>query len=91
MAVTSVSASITAVTLFAANSQARQRIITNDSVGATLYVKFGTGASSTDYTYAVGPGGVLEFPTMPASPGIYQSVVTGIWTAASGAARCTEV
>jgi hypothetical protein len=86
--VTNVAASASSVQLFADDPQYsgfEQRIVVNDST-ATLYVKFGTGASATSHTYPLAPGAVLEF-----NRPVYPGVVEGIWTAATGAARVTEV
>lgn len=85
--VTSVAASVSAVTLLAsAAGSAAARTIVNDS-SAPLYVKFGSGASTTSYTVQVPAGGYFEFPDHP----LYAGQVTGVWSAAVGAARCTEV
>jgi hypothetical protein len=82
-----VSASATSVTVFASNASAKGRIVVNDSASATLYLKFGATASTTSYTYQVGPGGTLEFPDSP----LYTGICDGIWSAAVGTARTTEV
>lgn len=89
-AVTSVAASISAVTLFAAQDAIRQgnalnRMIYNDST-ATLYVKYGASASAADCTVQVPAGGYYELPAP-----VYDGLVTGVWASANGAARCTEV
>lgn len=88
--VTSVSAAVSAVTLFApvdveryADSAAR--FVFNDSA-ADLYLKYGAGASSSSFTVKVPAFGFWEAPT-PAFDGL----ITGVWSSASGAARCTEV
>lgn len=90
--VSSVSASASAVTLFAAvgvgataGSDAENRTIFNDST-ADLYVKFGATASATDFTVKIPAGGYFEFPRP-----VYDGLVTGIWTSATGSARLTEV
>jgi hypothetical protein len=80
-----VSSSATSVTVFAANPSAVARLVTNDS-SATLYLKFGATASATSYTAALGAGDYFEFPHP-----LYVGVVDGIWSAANGAARCTEM
>lgn len=82
---TNVTASASAVDLFAAAGGVSLRIVVNDST-ATLYLKYGAGASATSYTARLDPSGQYEFP-----PPVYTGQVTGIWTAANGAARCTEV
>lgn len=84
--VSRVSASATAVTLAAAIATRVGLIIYNDS-SADLYVKFGTGATSTDFTYFVPATGTLE-----ALAGVsYVGDVTGVWTSATGAAQVTEL
>ena len=85
--VSSVAASATAVTLFAAGAgnDAGARTIFNDST-ALLYVKFGATASSTDYTVQISAGGYYEVPAP-----VYDGLITGIWTSATGSARLTQV
>lgn len=81
-----VASSATSVTVLAANSARRGAIIYNDS-SAVLYLKFGSGAASTSsYTVQIAAGGYYEFP----SP-VYTGACTGIWAAANGNARVTEV
>jgi hypothetical protein len=85
--VTSVAASTSAVTLFALQpDDVSGRMIYNDS-SATLYVKFGSGASTTDFTVKIPADTYFEIP----GPDPYDGQVTGIWSAAAGSARCTEV
>lgn len=72
-------------TLLAANLDRRGATIVNDST-QILYVKFGATASATSYTYKLIAGATLEFPAP-----IYQGIVDGIWVAANGAARVTEI
>lgn len=83
----SVSASATSVTLQAANVGRVGLIIYNDSA-SSVYVKYGSSASATSFTYKLGPGGTLECG--PAGF-IYTDIVTGIWDSATGAARVTEL
>ena len=83
--VTNVSASATSVTLFASNEGASARHVYNDS-SAILRLKYGATASATSFTALLNPGDLYEFPRP-----IYDGVVDGIWSAAAGAARCTEV
>lgn len=83
---TNVAASITSVLLVAANATRAGMYIVNDSVSATLYVKFGTAASLTSYTLLpLPPGGAYEMPRR-----YYTGIVHGIWSAAVGTARVTE-
>ena len=61
-------------------------ILFNDST-AVLYLKYGTTASSTSFTYKIPSMGTFEMP-MP----IYTGRIDGIWDAnTSGAARITEM
>lgn len=82
-----VAASASSVTLQASNVNRLGLIIVNDST-VNLYVKFGSSASATSFTYKLGAGGILEIgPT-----GIrYTNIVTGIWDSATGSARMTEL
>ena len=80
----SVASSASSVALFAANSGARARTITNDS-SQVLYVKFGTTASTSSYTAQVAAGGYYEFPQP-----LYAGAVDAIWASANGNARTTE-
>lgn len=85
-AVTSVPASITTVTIIAANSDRCSLIIYNDSTSA-LRIKFGPGASSTDYTLQIpGQGSYIMEP-----PALYTGLISGVWEAANGAALVTEI
>lgn len=87
-AVTSVAASVTSVTLLALNTAREQATIANESASATLYAKLGATASLTSYTVAIPPGGYYE---VPCSKGIWTGVIDGIWSAAVGNARITEL
>jgi hypothetical protein len=69
------------VTILAANSAATGRAVFNDSTAA-LYLKYGTTASTTDYTVKINAGGYFEFP----QPG-YRGRVDGIWASANGSAQ----
>lgn len=82
-----VSASITSVTLKASTIGRLQLIIVNDS-SASLYVALAASASATSYSYKLGPGGTLE---MGSNSVIYTGAVSGIWDAAVGTARVTEL
>lgn len=77
----------TVQTLAAANSARMGLIIFNDST-SDLYLKYGSAASLTSFTYKVFAGSTWEMPIAPCFTGI----VTGIWSAdASGSARVTEL
>ena len=80
-----VASSATNVTLQAANTSRMGWILFNDST-AFLYVKYGATASATSFTYKIDPGGTLEM----AEP-VYTGIIDGIWTAADGSARLTEM
>jgi hypothetical protein len=72
-------------TLQAANASRAGLYIYNDST-AILYVKLGTGATPTDWSLKVKPDGFYELP-----PPYYRGAVSGVWAAANGFARVTEV
>lgn len=82
---TNVTSAATSTSLLASNSAAHARMVFNDST-AILYLKFGTTASATSYTVQIPPGGYYEFPQP-----LYKGAVDGIWSAANGAARLTEM
>lgn len=86
--VTTVAASATVVTIFAAGTGASagsQRLVSNDS-NVALYLKFGSAASLTDWTVKIAIGGYYEFPYP-----LYNGLVTGIWDAGpTGQARLTS-
>ena len=78
-----VASSASSTALFTANEQDNGRTVYNDST-AVLYLKFGTTASTTDYTVQIAGGGFYEFPYPP-----YVGEVDGIWASAAGNARLT--
>lgn len=82
---TRIASSVAAVTLAAANVDRMKAYIFNDST-AYLYVKYGSGASSTDFTTRVSPGGTHEAAA-------YNGIITGAWAAATAgeAAQVTEM
>jgi hypothetical protein len=81
-----VASSITVVTLIAAGTGRNGRIIYNDST-AILYVAFGSGASTSNYTVQVPSQGTYDLGNNGA--GMYGGLVTGIWASANGNARVT--
>lgn len=85
--VTSVASSASSVSILASNASAKGRFLFNDST-STLYLKFGTTASTTSYTVQILGGGYYEFP---ANPSLYTGAVDGIWSSANGNARVTEL
>lgn len=80
-----VASSATSVTLQASNAARRGFMVHNDST-AILYVKYGTTASATSYTVKLQPDAYYEM-AMP----IYTGRIDGIWAAANGNARVTEL
>lgn len=82
---TSVAGSATSVSLLASNASAKLRTAFNDST-ATLYLKFGTTASTSSHTVQIPPNGYYEFPQP-----LYTGAVDGIWSSAAGNVRLTEV
>lgn len=82
---TNVSASASNVQLLASTAGRRGAMFVNDST-ASLYMKFGTTATTSSFTVKVGPGGYYEMP-LP----IYTGQIDGIWSAANGAVRITEL
>ena len=83
--VTSVTAAAIDTPLLAANTARVGFMVFNDST-ADLNLKYGTGASATSYSVKVPPNGVWVDKAAPMDTG----AINGIWTAANGAARCTE-
>lgn len=82
--VTSVPSATTVSTLLAANSARRGAAIFNESTSA-LYIKLGSAAALTSYTVQIAANGYFEVPFG------YTGVITGLWAAANGNARVTEV
>lgn len=81
-----VSASASAVVLSSANFHRGGVIVHNDST-VILYLKFGTGASVTDFTHRLLPQASFEHR----QGRVYRGVVTGVWESATGAAQVTEL
>lgn len=82
---TSVAGNATSTQLVASNTSRRGLYIYNDST-ANLRIKYGTTASVTSFLVLIPPGGYWEMP-MP----VYNGIVHGIWEAANGNARITEI
>ena len=83
---TNVSASATSVQLLASNNSRTQAVFYNDS-DKNAYVKLGTTASTTSFSYLLVPGATLELPKP-----IYTGRIDCIWaTAPTGAMRITEI
>lgn len=84
-----VSAAASDTQLLAANTSRKPgSTIANDST-AILYIKLGTGASTTSYMAAV--DGKTTVPGIFNVPDGYTGVVNGIWASATGSARVTEM
>jgi hypothetical protein len=83
---TQVSASATSVTLLTASAARKGAIIFNNSAIANLYFIFGATASTSAFTYKLGPMQGYELP-LP----IYTGAISGIWDSANGNAQITEV
>lgn len=74
-------------TLLASNANRIKATFYNDST-STLYLKFGTGATTTSFTVKLGPEGYFELPTDV----VYTGQINGIWSSDStGAVRITEL
>lgn len=82
--VSSVAASIVSATVLAANATRLGACIYNDSA-AILRLKLGAVASAIDFTIELGMNDYYEVPFG------YTGVIDGIWTAAVGSARVTEL
>lgn len=80
-----VAGSATSVTLIASNANRRGALIFNDST-AVLYVAYAATASATAHIVQIPAGGYWEAPVP-----VYTGAITGIWSAAAGAARTTEL
>lgn len=78
-----VAGSASSVTLQAANTARIKLIMYNDST-ADCYVKYGSTASATSFTWLMAAGSHIEESD-------YNGIVTGIWTSATGNMRVTEV
>lgn len=79
-----VSNSASSVTVLASNAARLGAVIVNDTTTVTLYLKCGTTATTTDYTYQMQPGDTVELPFG------YTGRIDGIASSASGAAQITE-
>ena len=83
-ALTNVGSSTSSVTLAAANADRNSIVIVNDST-AVLYIKYGSTAAASSYTYKLGAGDTFEMAT------VYTGIITGIWASVNGNARVTEI
>lgn len=81
-----VAGSASSVAILASNTSRLGAMLHNDST-AVLYIKYGSTASTTSYTYKLQPGDHWEMPTYPT----YTGAIDGIWASATGTARITEI
>jgi hypothetical protein len=85
-AVSSVTSAATNTVLLASNASRRQAVLYNDCDKA-VYVKLGTTASSTSFSYRLQPNQTLELPTP-----VYTGAIDGIWDSSpTGSMRVTEI
>lgn len=85
-----VGGSASSVTLIALNTNRLGGVIVNDS-SAILYIKYGSSASATSFTYVLqGSASGAQALELPANPR-YTGIITGIWASATGNARVTEL
>lgn len=82
---TSVASSATTVSLLAANTSRKNAAFFNDST-AVLYIAFAATSSTTAYTVQLVAGAYYELPARG-----YTGAISGIWSAANGNARITEL
>lgn len=83
---TNVAGSASSVSLLLANPNRLGAIFFNDSA-SILYLKFGTIASTSSYTVQIPSNGYYELPRAH----LYIGAIDGIWSAAAGAVRITEL
>jgi len=84
---TSIVAAASDTSLLASNLGRKGALFYNDST-AILYLSYGSGAASTSsYTVQVPANGFFELPPPP----VYTGAIRGIWSAANGNVRITEI
>jgi len=83
---TNVAASVTTVTVLALNISRKHAVFFNDST-SICYLKFGSAASTSSYTVQMAANSYYELPTFY----MYNGILAGIWIAASGNMRVTEL
>lgn len=81
---TSVAASLTSVSLLAANALRLGATVYNDG-SDNLYVALGATASATAFVVKIAAGGYYEVPFG------YIGAISGIWDVATGSARICEL
>jgi hypothetical protein len=84
-AVTAIPASTSAVTAAAANTGRRGLIFYNDSAD-TVYLKFGSGVSSSSFSVKMAPEFTYEMQTPT-----YNGLITAVWSGTTGNGRVTEI
>lgn len=84
--ITSIDASITTSILVASNANRKSLILHNASNSAKLRFKFGSNASLTDYSEVLNAGDSFYL-----SEFLYTGVISGIWEAAIGSVKVTEL
>lgn len=85
-ALTSVASSATTVVLLASNTARKGAYFFNDST-SVLYLAYAGTASTTAYTVQIPSNSFFEMPTEP----VFTNTISGIWSAANGNARITEL
>jgi hypothetical protein len=84
--VTSVVSAAVSTSILASNANRRMAIMVNDT-DKNAYVKLGTTASTTSFSYKLTPGQTLELP-IP----VYTGAIDAIWdTSPTGSMRVTEI
>ncbi len=84
---TSVAGTVSASTqLLASNTSRKGMYVYNDST-AILYLGFSATVTTTSYTVQIPANGFFEMPVSP----VYTGVIAGVWSAANGNARITEM
>lgn len=76
--------SASSVTVLAANTARQGAVFVNDST-AIAYMKFGSTASTTSFTYKMAADATVEVPFG------YTGIVTALWASATGSMRATEI
>lgn len=83
---TQVSCSLSSIQLLDINGNRKGASVFNDSTTATLYLKYGTNASTSSFKAKLTPGAYFDFPQP-----VYTGLVHGIWTGpADGNALMSE-
>src|SRR5271165_3908794 len=84
--ITSVGGATSSTSLLASNTSRKGAYFFNDST-AILYLAFASSASTTAYTVQIASNGFYEMP----NPTVYTGSIFGIWSAANGNVRITEL